>query len=198
MIPVSLENEPPDFDVTVRQPGLKWLTEKGLDPNSPPPSSVELRPYWRHSLKHLWNAYSGICAYLAIFFEWSTGAGTTDHFVPKSKDAGKAYEWNNFRLSCLGPNQKKWKFNDILDPFELQEKTFFINFSCGRIYPNPRLSPIKRVLAEQTINRLKLDSPENNEMRARHYRDYETGDCSPDYLKRHSPFVYLEILRQGL
>jgi uncharacterized protein (TIGR02646 family) len=146
----------------------------------------------------LWEAYSGVCAYLAIFFEWSTGAASTDHFIAKSRNAGEAYEWSNYRLSCLGPNRNKNKFDDVLDPIGLVPNTFVINFSSGKIAPNRSLPADRKAAARKTIRRLKLDSQENNEMRARHYRDYVTGDCTLAFLSRRSPFVHSEIVRQGL
>lgn len=107
MIPVKLQPEPDDFDKKVRQPGQTWLADHGIAPDAPPPKAADLPNYWIRSNKQLWDAYSGVCAYLAIYFEWVTGAATTDHFVAKSKHAGDAYEWVNYRLSCLGPNRKK-------------------------------------------------------------------------------------------
>lgn len=104
MIPVVLQPEPADFDEKVRQPGLRWLTANGINPDNPPPRATALPNYWNRSNRQLWEAYSGMCAYLAIFFEWVTGASSTDHFIAKSRHAGNAYEWNNFRLSCLGAN----------------------------------------------------------------------------------------------
>jgi len=198
MIPVTPQPEPEDFDTKVRQPGLAWLAKQGIAPACPPPKASDLPAYWSRSNKQLWAAYSGVCAYLAIFLEWSTGASSTDHFIAKSRNAGAAYDWDNYRLSYLGPNRNKGRFDDVLDPFLLQANTFFINFSSGRIYPNPALPTDAINLAAKTIKRLDLDSPENREMRARHYRDYVTGGCSLEYLRLHSPFVYLEILRQGL
>lgn len=109
MIPVTLQPEPADFDANVRQRGLVWLANQGIATNGPLPKKVKIPAYWSHSNKSLWEAYDGVCAYLAIYFEWVTGASSTDHFVAKSKDAGQAYEWSNYRLSCLSPNWNKNK-----------------------------------------------------------------------------------------
>lgn len=198
MIPVTLQPEPADFDVEVREKGCAWLAAKGITLHAAPPKSSLLPNYWTHSNKHLWEAYSGICAYLAIFFEWSTGAASTDHFIAKSRHAGDAYEWNNYRLSCLGPNRNKNKFDDVLDPIGLAPNTFVINFASGKISPNPALTTALKADAQKTIRRLKLDSAENNAMRAQHYCDYVKGDCSLNFLSRRSPFVHAEIVRQGL
>ncbi len=198
MIPVTLQPEPEDFNKEVRQKGLKWLEEKGIDPAFAPTKASELPNYWRHSNKQLWEAYSGICAYLAIYFEWGTGASSTDHFIAKSENAGQAYEWSNYRLSCLGSNRNKHKFDDVLDPIGLHPDTFFINFVSGEIYPNPSLNPDEHALAYKTIKRLKLDSAENNKMRAEHYGTYVSRDCKLNFLLSKSPFVYAEIVRQRL
>lgn len=198
MIPVTLQPEPADFDAEVRQKGHAWLGAQGIAPNAAPPKASKLPNYWSHSNKQLWEAYSGVCAYLAIFFEWGTGAASTDHFIAKSLNAGDAYEWSNYRLSCLGPNRNKNKFDDVLDPIELAPNTFVINFASGKITPNPAVSPAQRAAARKTIRRLKLDSPDNNKMRAQHYKDYLAGDCSLAFLLRNSPFVHTEIVRQEL
>ena len=115
MIPVQLQPEPADFDRNVRQPGRNWLTNHRIALNAAPPRASALPNYWTHSNKQVWYAYSGVCAYLAIYFEWVTGAASTDHFVAKSRNAGDAYEWNNYRLSCLGPNRNKGRFDDVLE-----------------------------------------------------------------------------------
>ena len=83
--------------------------------------------YWRHSNRQLWEAYDGVCAYLAIYFEWVTGTHSTDHFVAKSRNAGDAYEWHNYRLSCLAANRNKGTFDDILDPIGLEPNTFVLD-----------------------------------------------------------------------
>ena len=198
VIPVSLQPEPDGFDSQVRQRGRAWLESEGIALDAAPPNASNLPNYWSWSNKKLWKAYSGVCAYLSIFFEWSTGAGSTDHFIAKSKSAGAAYEWSNYRLSCLGPNRNKNKFDDVLDPIGLAPETFVINFGSGKVTPNPGLGAEQKGAARKTIRRLKLDSPANNKMRARHYSDYVSGDCTLDYVSRNSPFVHAEIVRQGL
>ena len=139
MIPVALQPEPADFNARVRQPGLDWLASHGIALNSAPPKATELPNYWTRYNRQIWEAYSGVCAYLAIYFEWVTGAASTDHFVAKSRNAGDAYEWNNYRLSCLGPNRNKGRFDDVLDPIGLEDNTFVLNLANGEIAPNPAL-----------------------------------------------------------
>ena len=201
MIPVTLRPEPQvpvfDFDARVRQPGRAWLQANGINLNAAPPKASALPNHWSRSNKALWDAYSGVCAYLAIFFEWPTGANSTDHFVAKSKHAGDAYEWNNYRLSCLGANRNKNKFDDVLDPIGLADETFVLNLVNGEIRPNPALTPAQKVLARKTIKRLKLDSPDHNAMRAKHFVRY-LRKKDEETLKELSPFVWSEANRQGL
>jgi hypothetical protein len=196
MIPVALQAEPDHFDAQVRQPGLAWLAEQGIPVPGPLPKGTQLPAYWSQSNKALWDAYGGTCAYLAIFFEWVSGAGSTDHFVAKSRDAGQAYEWDNYRLSCLGPNRNKNKFDDVLDPVGLVPATFVLNLASGKISPNPALQSPERALAIKTIKRLKLDSPEHNAMRQRHFNQYLRHKDALT-LKELSPFVWYEADRQG-
>ena len=197
MIPVTLQPEPPDFKQEVRQKGHDWLNSKGIALNVAPPKGTKLPNYWSHSNKQLWDAYSGVCAYLAIYFEWSTGASSTDHFVAKSRHAGDAYEWNNYRLACLGANRTKNKFDDVLDPIGLAHDTFFLNLSSGLIKANPALTRSLKAAVRKTITRLKLNSAENKQMRAKHYSQY-LRHKDPITLKELSPFVWYEAQRQGL
>jgi len=198
MIPVTQQPEPTDFGETVRKPGRRWLSKKKIPLDQPPPDPSKLPVYWQRCQKKLWDAYNGVCAYLCIYFHWPLGASTTDHFVAKSQEAGKAYEWSNYRLSCLGMNRNKNRFDDILDPFEIVPDTFVLNLASGEIKPNPNLPPQLRQKAEATIKRLKLDDPETNRMRGDHYSDYLRHDVAEPWLAKNSPFVWYEAKRQGL
>lgn len=198
MIPVTLKPEPADFDEKVRKPGKKWLRDNRIRLTNPPPDPSVLPTYWRETQKELWTAYDGVCSYLCIYFEWGLGAHSTDHFIAKSANAGQAYEWSNYRLACMGMNRNKNKFDDILDPFEINADTFILNMASGEIRPNSRLPNELREKAYATIKRLKLDSQENRDMRVAHYTSYLNNEISDTYLKRHSPFVWYEAQRQNL
>lgn len=197
MIPVELQPEPPDFDENVRQRGRSWLANHGVESDAPPPDPAALPAYWQPFNRQLWAAYDGVCAYLAIHFEWCLGAASTDHFVAKSRDAGDAYEWHNYRLSCLAANRNKGRFDDILDPIGLEPSTFVPELATGRIRANPSLDDELRIEAERTIARLKLDSPEHNEMRAKRFARYVEGR-DEQTLRDWSPFVWHEARRQNL
>jgi len=198
MIPVTLKKRPDDFNTEVRAKGRNWLANKGIAFNTAPPKASDLPNYWSHSNKQLWVAYGGVCAYLAIYFEWVTGASSTDHFVAKSKNAGDAYEWSNYRLSCLGPNRNKSNFADVLDPIGLGADTFHINFLDGSIKSNGALPTPDQQRAQATITRLKLDSPDNRAMRVRRFTNYLKGIVTLAHIEDESPFLHVEIVRQGL
>ncbi|WP_300670190.1 hypothetical protein [Desulfoluna sp.] len=197
MIPVAAQLEPALFDDEVRKPGRAWLKKNGIPLDKAPPEPSKLPTYWRNTQKELWTSYEGVCAYICVYFYWSLGAHSTDHFIAKSSHAGQAYEWPNFRLSCMGANRKKNKFDDILDPFEIDPDTFVLNFASGKIKPNPTFSQEVQAKAQATIDRLKLNDPDMRRMRSEHYDEYLRG--VPEWkLQKDSPFVWYEAKRQGL
>lgn len=198
MIPVHLAPEPNDFDKVVRKRGHKWLRKNNIPLNAAPTNASKLPRYWSKTNEQLWKAYNGVCAYFAIYFEWVSGASSTDHFVAKSRNAGEAYEWKNYRLACLGANRQKLNYDDILDPVGLPDEVFYLNFLDGRIFPNPSLGdPLLKKAADDTIERLELDSPEHRAMRVKHFNRYlQARDGA--ILKELSPFVWKEADRQGL
>lgn len=197
MIPVAMAPEPPDFDATVRQPGQQWLNAQGIRRGAAPTKSADLPNYWTNTQKELWDTYHGICSYLSIYFEWVTGASSTDHFVPKSLDAWKAYEWDNYRLSALGPNRRKGVKTNILDPFTMPPETFFLNLASGEMLPNLSQPAGIQALALDTIDELGLNESEACRMRTKAFDEARSGDMSASKLQRDFPFVHAEMKRQG-
>lgn len=209
MIPVVLQDEPLDFDKDVRQKGLLRLHKAGINPESPPPEKFDFGDYWSKYNEKLHTAYAGVCAYLAIYFDFPVGS-TTDHFIAKSKLAGCAYNWDNYRLSCPGSNWNKNKFDDLLDPIGLLPETFVLNFLSGAIKVNTQKFKFPEdaeylKTAQATIKRLKLDSPAHQKMRTNHFNEYlkfiQNGTdkkFAESYFKEKSPFVWYEAQRQGL
>lgn len=198
MIPVRPKPEPEAFDKKVRKKGLRYLRIKGIVLDRALPEGTKLYPYWRDCLDDLYSSYHGLCAYLGVFFERVTGGGSVDHFIAKSKRAGLAYDWSNYRLACSTMNSRKRAFGDVLDPFEIRVDMFYLELVSGRIYQNPGLSPEDMKSVTGTINRLGLDDPICREMRARHYQQYREGLYTKDFLEKYSPFVWYEANRQGL
>ncbi len=198
MIHVEPQPEPKDFDEKVRSKGRRWLQKHAIDCTAPLPPGTKLYPYWQGCLQSLYENYGGTCAYLAIFFEISAGGGTVEHFVPKSLRPDLAYEWDNYRLACSPINSRKRDFTDVLDPFEVEDDWFYMDFVSGRIFPNPHLEAPLQERIQKTIIRLKLDCGAHREMRARHYQDYCEGRVTAEFLRRQSPFVWKEAERQKL
>lgn len=187
MIPIAAQPEPAHFNKSVRSKGLKYLAKQGFPLNQPLPAKVDILPYWRACLTDLHNSYAGICAYLGVYFERVMGAGSVDHFISKSTDAGLAYEWSNYRLACSTMNSRKREYSDVLDPFYLAPDLFRLQLSTGHIYPNPGLAAAPMRLVEQTIERLGLDDPQCRDLRASWYQDYLEHGLPSDYLKRNLP-----------
>lgn len=195
---VDRQGPPADFEENVRKKGLRHLRRKGIALNRPLPPDADITPYWRACLDDLYLCYGGICAYLAVFFERTTGGASVDHFVAKSKLAGLAYEWTNYRLACSTMNSRKRDYEDVLDPFDVVNGWFRLELISGRVYPAPDQPDDVKMRVEETIDRLGLDDPGNREMRARHYLEYRQGFYNEEFLRRRSPFVWFEAERQGL
>lgn len=198
MIHVTAQPEPASFDEEVRQKGLAWLRKKKISLDQPLPPKTTIEPYWRHCLDDMHASYDGCCAYLAVFFERVTGGGSVDHFIAKSRRADLTYEWCNYRLACSRMNSRKKAYDDVLDPFEVEDGWFHLEPVSGRIFPNPQLPHDQQQVIRATIDRLGLDDAGNREMRARHYQEYREGFYTADFLKKRSPFVWMEANRQGL
>jgi len=203
LIPVAPQPEPASFDSRVRIPGTSSLLAQGINIAAPLPPRTSLHPYWRDCMDDLYRSYDGICAYLGIYIERATGAASADHFVAKSSLPGLAYEWDNYRLACLAMNRLKNRFDDVLDPFSIPADLFRIELITGRIYCNSSHPLHLRKKAGKTIARLQLDSGINRTMRSKHFSDYlalssQAGAAARNYFKSQSPFVWTEIVRQGL
>ena len=72
-----------------------------------------------------------------------------------------------------------------------------LELATGRIRANPDLDDEQRSEAERTIARLKLDSPEHKEMRAKRFARYVDGGDGQT-LREWSSFVWHEARRQNL
>jgi hypothetical protein len=201
VIPVKLKPEHSDFEKKVRRPGQKWLFKK-LYPTQPlnvaAPPKTKFPSHWTKVLPEFHDAYGGICSYLGTYISLATGSASMDHFAPKSKAAGLAYEWDNFRLACLLMNSRKNNFSGILDPFTMPDEVFHLVLSTGKLEINGTFlgTPIESKAIE-TMSRLKLDSKVNRDDRATLFTEYKTGDRSARLMRLYHPFVWSEIVRQG-
>jgi len=195
MIRVAPEPEPETFDLKVRQPGKKFLQK------TPNPTTKQFTrySYWRNVLDLLHEAYNGVCAYSCHWIPYDTGSDTVEHFLPKRKYPGEAYEWSNYRLVCGTLNGRKGDFDDVLDPFLVQNGDFVIKFPSLLVVPSEALSTGGQAKAQRTIDRLKLnDEGTCLKSRIKWVADYCDDHISFSHLRSHAPFIALELERQKL
>jgi hypothetical protein len=192
MIRVSSAPEYPTFDVEVRIPGATFLA------SCPAPTSEQFKRknFWNRAAKELHAAYSGICAYTAMYLPEQ---GSVDHFLPKSSRPDLAYEWSNFRLSSGRVNSSKGNQADILDPFLIDDDWFYMDIPACLLRPNPALDKPLRNRIAQTINALRLNQDDSYvQERCNILIDYAREDISKNFLRRRYPFLGKEVDRQRL
>ena len=194
MIRVEEQAEPKIFATNVRQRGERFLDD------NPQPSATELgnHAYWRFAARELYEAYAGICAYTCHKIAFDTGWRTVEHFVPKSVNAHLAYEWSNYRLVCGRLNGRKRNHQDVLDPFQLDNGVFSIDFPSLQVRPSDDLFDQLEFRAWRTIERLKLNDETCILGRRAYVEPYCTGDITLQHLFREAPFIHREIIRQNL
>ena len=190
MIPVTPKPEPAIFDKKVRQPGLAFL--KSRTPGQ------KLKTCWLACLDDLWTLHGGICAYMCTYIHRATGGSTLEHMVPKSPHVSLAYEWSNYRLACARLNSRKRDYEDVLDPFEVEDGWFGIAFPACVVLPGKKLPATRRVEFDRTVRRLKLNDPHCLVERTQYFDNYRLGDITFRFLERNAPFIARELDRQKL
>ncbi len=190
MIPVRKEPEPADFHENVRLKGEAFLAKVP----APKSNQWKHKAFWTYCLPDLYRIYKGVCAYSAVWM--APGVKTVDHFKSKNAHPEKAYEWDNFRLASSDMNRNKGTCPDILDPFEIQEGWFTLDFPSLLVKPGKNL-PVSLVKAIQTtINRLQLNKEDNLMHRQDWLENYLQGAYGLEYLREKAPFIHLELKRQ--
>jgi uncharacterized protein (TIGR02646 family) len=191
VIRVEPQTEPNDFDDRVRQPGQRAL-DQGIDP---------LPNYWTRCLNQLYDSHGGVCAYLSIWISRATGGRSVDHFKPKNAYRELAYEWSNYRLASTQMNSRKREFEDVLDPFEVQDGWFELEFMTLQIRPNRQTDSMVQSKVQATIDRLKLNDRESLLAREEYYEAYyDDGDDRLPFhrLERGCPLIAKELMRQAI
>lgn len=194
MIPVEPQPEPEYFSTDVRQPGAEFLAAV------PKPTTKQWKgkEYWRKVLPDMRIAYNRTCAYCATWIPHSTGSHSVDHFIPRDVKPALAYEWDNFRYVSARFNSRK-STRTILDPFQIEQDWFVIDFSSFLIRPNPNLAPDVRNAVENTIDILGLNSDDDLvEERQGYVEDFFARGFPFEHLKKNVPFIAYELERQGM
>lgn len=184
---------PPTFTAAVTGPGATWLA---ANPTKAP--KEKLPAYWRAGSADLRAAYKGICAYFCCYVRPVTGTGSADHFVAKSSDRARAYDWSNYRFACTRMNSRKRDASDVLDPFTLADGWFELYFPTMRVRPSATLTKAQAKEVRATIKRLKLNSHECVSERGDYWDDYQSHGLSATRLYQYAPLIALEAVRQGL
>lgn len=220
MLPVTLAPEPASFDERVRQCGVLAIHERiGVTPPRPRNAGracerattkdgalidraedLERRhfpPYWTRALDDLVEAYDHICSYSCFAIHEVTGARSVDHMIPLSDDSTRVYEWDNYRLAATALNARKSDFRDVLDPFEVGDDWFRMDFVRFKLWPGPSLADPQRARVADTIGRLGLNRKKLRERRRKDYRRYVEGRIGFDILTQESPLVAREVTRAG-
>lgn len=192
MIRVIVSPEYPSFDADVRRPGKAFLA------SCPEPNSDQFKKknLWTRAAGQLHIAYSGICAYTAMYLPEQ---GTVDHFLPKTAYPAQAYEWSNFRLASGRINTYKGNSTDIVDPFVVDNDWFHLDLPGCLLKPNPGLEQAIRDRVTRTIKLLRLNQDDNYvQGRCDILMDFARGDVSIGFLQRRYPFLAKEVSRQAL
>ena len=145
------------------------------------------------------NSYKGICAYSCHWIPYDTGADTVEHFFPKDTYPQRAYEWSNYRLVCSTLNGRKGIREDILDPFQIQNGWFVIDFPSLLVKPSKEIDEAMNLNVKVTINSLGLNDEDTClKSRERYIKDYCQERITFEYLCDDAPFIALELERQGI
>lgn len=221
MLPVTPADPPDDFDERVRQPGLLAIHERiGATPSRPRVAGLpcqravgadghpierpeDLRradfpPYWTRCIDDLMSAYRRICSYCCFAIHPAMGAASVDHMVPISHDWQQVYEWSNYRLAAKDLNARKRDFSDVIDPFEVADDWFRMDFVRFELHAGDGVGPVATQRVRATIARLRLNTRKLRERRRLDYVRYREGRVDFETLREESPLVAREVVRAGL
>ena len=191
-MPIKLQPEPPNFYEKVQSKGEAFLRKQ---PNA---RGSRLATYWRDIIPELRDAYSSICAYTCHKIHCDTGFSSIDHFKSKDNYPQDAYKWENYRLVCGTMNGRKGKYEDVLDPFTLQEGWFELHFPSLQVIPNENLEEDAMCRVKATIKRLKLNDYICIKGRQERLQPYLNEVYPFSYLQDLAPFLASELDRQNL
>jgi hypothetical protein len=195
MIRVQPRPEPSHFNGRVRLRGRRFLAR------TPHPTGAQWKThdYWTEAKFDLHDAYNGICNFVCHWIPRCTGSITVEHFRPKARYPRLAYEWDNLRLMCGTLNGRKSDYQNVIDPFQVVDGMFVIEFPSLMVKPSDTISRPQARRVQATIDRLRLnDEGTCLHGRKRYVRDYCQGLVDFEYIRRDAPFIAYELERQGL
>ena len=200
MIRVGPSAPPAHYNASVKVPGEAFLRA------NPTPSGHDWdgHNYWTRIHNDLYTAHGGICDYSASWTArrpHATSANdhtSIDHYIPKSVDCRRAYEWDNFRLSRARLNHRKGDHCDVMDPCGIQNGWFALDFTTFRIRPNGQLPEYVASWVRSTITRLQLNTDNDyvNE-RIAVIREYALGKIVFVDVQSRYPFIAQQMAAQN-
>lgn len=117
--------------------------------------------------------------------------------LPKSTRWDHVYEWSNYRLACALMNSRKSEAADVIDPFEVGDGWFALEFDECQVICVTGVDVTTATKVDATITRLKLNDEDCLKARREYARSYQDGEIELSYLERRSPFIAQELRRQG-
>jgi hypothetical protein len=190
LIKVDLQPEPNDFDVKVRLNGQSFLA------TTPRPRGKQWKnkEFWREAISDMTAAYQSICAYSSLWIK--PDQPTIDHYISRDENPALAYEWENFRLARWRINTRKRNHKDVLDPFNVGENWFELDFTTFGIKPNSEIEDVNiKKAVQDTIDRLELDNIDYREARESWFNAFRNNIAE---LEKKAPFIAYEMKRQGI
>lgn len=181
--------EPSAFDFDCRRRGMDWLERQPNLPKRP-------ADYWSPFREDLREGFERRCGYFAMFLP--AGTGHVDHFISwdtckATNRAHLAYEWNNFRFIAPELNSKKGTKDDrLLDPFEVQDDWFEMDFPSLVLRITDAIPTALREKASFTLDREGLDLQQGRSairMRREWYEMHRSGELTIEGLRRYAPLV---------
>ncbi|MBP8073502.1 MAG: hypothetical protein KAY96_01980 [Bacteroidia bacterium] len=94
-------------------------------------------------------------------------------------------------------NSRKGRSQDVLDPFQIQNGWFEIDFTTGRVKANEDIDLQIHIQVKQTIKRLRLNDMRSKKQRIQFFDRWLTKKITLEIVKEDAPFIHAEILRQG-
>lgn len=193
MIRISPQPEPTNFDTTVRQRGIRFLS------HTPKPTYKDFlaHSYWTAALPDLMSQYQENCAYSGLRLWTKAQEATVDHYLPKVKNPEEAYEWTNFRLCNRSINGWK-REHKVVDPLKIGTDWFYLDFNDFEVKVQPHINYKLRMSLERHINILGLNKNQFVNYRSEWFQRIIEGEANMSILTKDAYFIAYEIRRQNI